>query len=294
MVDFPTDPDAREAEPSDVLLTIRPRKIAIYAAIGASAVILVGIFVALKLRSADTGVIFRTSDALAMVGLGLLFAGGLLLTARPRLRAYPEGLRVRNIVGERFVSWVLIERIAFPEGAVWAQLQLADDELMSVMAIQSMDKQRAVDALKRVRSLHERYAPPRPLPAVRTSPESRPARRAHWVGSNRSICRRRHSGRERSVGGSTPERLGLRKVVSSRSASGRLRARSGRLRDVVGVGPDTGRRRESSLRRRIDDLHRAPGPARPVPPSTRGRRPGARPIRPGKQRRAVRGRRPTR
>ena len=150
---------------------MRPRRIAIYAAIGAAAVVAVGIFVALKLRSSDTGVIFRTSDALAMAGLGLLFAGGLMLTARPRLRADAAGLRVRNIVGERFVPWPVVERIAFPEGAVWAQLELADDEVMSVMAIQSMDKERAVVALHGVRALHDRYAPPTsrreraPLPA---------------------------------------------------------------------------------------------------------------------------------
>lgn len=167
MTDRPNDPGTTEPAP----LTVRPRRIAIYAAIGAAAVVAVGIFVALKLRSSDTGVIFRTSDALAMAGLGLLFAGGLMLTARPRLRADAAGLRVRNIVGERFVPWPVVERIAFPEGAVWAQLELADDEVMSVMAIQSMDKERAVVALHGVRALHDRYAPPTsrreraPLPA---------------------------------------------------------------------------------------------------------------------------------
>lgn len=160
MTDLPRDPDLEPAHDGTPLLTVRPRRIAIYAAIGATAVVAVGIFVALKLRSSDTGVFFRTTDALAMVGLGLLFAGGLMLTARPRLQADAEGLRVRNIVGEKFVAWPLIERIAFPEGSVWAQLELADDEVMSVMAIQGMDKQRAVDALREVRALHDRYAPP--------------------------------------------------------------------------------------------------------------------------------------
>jgi hypothetical protein len=141
------------------LLTVRPRRIAIYAAIGASAVIAVGLFVAVKLRSSDTGAFFRTSDAVAMAGLGLLFAAGLSLLARPRLRADATGLRVRNIIAERFVPWPVVERIAFPEGAVWAQVELADDEVMSLMAIQRMDKERAVVALREVRALHARFAP---------------------------------------------------------------------------------------------------------------------------------------
>lgn len=171
MTDLPLDPDREPAHDQSPLLTVRPRRIAIYASIGAVAVIAVGVFVAIKLRSSDTGVFFRTSDALSMVGLGLLFAGGLMLTARPRLRADSAGLRVRNIVGEKFVAWPVIQRIAFPPGSVWAQLELADDEVMSVMAIQGMDKQRAVDALREVRALHDRYAPPStrrerpPLPA---------------------------------------------------------------------------------------------------------------------------------
>lgn len=170
MSELPTDPD--QATPAGTpLLTVRPRRIAIYAAVGATAVILVGVFVALKLRSSDTGVVFRDSDALAMGLLGLLFAGGLMLTARPRLRADAAGLRVRNIIGEKFVPWPVVQRIAFPEGSVWAQLELADDEVMSVMAIQAMDKERAVVALREVRALYDHYAPPAtrteraPLPA---------------------------------------------------------------------------------------------------------------------------------
>ncbi|WP_111767510.1 PH domain-containing protein [Nakamurella deserti] len=165
----PAAPPATGPTPGAV--TVRPRRIAVYAAIGAAAVILVGVFVALKLRGSDTGVYFRTSDAVAMAGLGLLFAGGIMLTARPRLRADAHGLRVRNIVGERFVPWPVIERISFPEGAVWAQLELADDEVMSVMAIQSMDKERAVVALREVRALYDHHAPPQtrrqrtPVPA---------------------------------------------------------------------------------------------------------------------------------
>ena len=157
-------------------VVVRPKRIAIYATIGATAVVLVGVFVALKLSSSDTGVYFRSSDAIAMAVLGLLFAGGIMLTARPRLRADADGLRVRNIVGERYVPWPVVLRIAFPEGAVWAQLELADDEVMSVMAIQSMDKHRAVVALREVRALHDHYAPPETRTARPPVPDEDPNR----------------------------------------------------------------------------------------------------------------------
>ncbi len=143
-----------------VLLTVRPRRITIYAAIASVIVVAVTVFVAVKLRSSDTGVIFRTSDAIAVVGLGLFFAAGLMLLARPRMRISADGIRVRNVVGERYVPWPIVQRLAFPEGSVWAQLEMADDEQMAVMALQAMDRSRAVESLRAARELITRYAPP--------------------------------------------------------------------------------------------------------------------------------------
>jgi Bacterial PH domain len=162
---LPADPDQPVRHRSPVLLTVRPHRIAIYASVAAVLIVAVMVFVAIRLRSSDTGVIFRASDAMAMVGLGLLFAAGLMLTARSRLRVDATGMWVRNVFGERFVAWPLIQRVAFPEGSVWAQLELADDEIVSVMAIQALDRSRAVEALKRVRALHAQYAPKPPTRA---------------------------------------------------------------------------------------------------------------------------------
>ncbi len=249
--------------------TVRPRRIAIYAAIGAAAVVIVGeVFVALKLRSSDTGVIFRTSDALAMAGLGLLFAGGLMLTARPRLRADAAGLRVRNIVGERFVPWPVVERIAFPEGAVWAQLELADDEVMSVMAIQSMDKERAVVALHEVRALHDRYAPPtsRRAAAARCRPRTRTVRSGGW----RSSTGRRRPRAGASAAGAD-DRTGASPTHRPADASDRPDLMEARV-SAAGGGS-----------------RRGPARAGPEPRSTRGTPPAGRRGRPGTRRRAARG-----
>ena len=44
------------------------------------------IVIGLLLKIGSTGVIFQTSDQIAMAGLGLVLAGLVLLFARPRLR----------------------------------------------------------------------------------------------------------------------------------------------------------------------------------------------------------------
>lgn len=150
---------------ADHLLQIRPRKITIMASIAAAAIVITMTIVGLTLvRDEATmrvdGVYFRTADAVSMVLLGVLAAGGILILARPRLRVDAEGVRIRNVFSEKRVPWTLIERVAFPESSPWAQVILADDEYVSVMAIQAMDKQRAVDALREVRTLQAQYGPP--------------------------------------------------------------------------------------------------------------------------------------
>ena len=142
-----------------VLFTTRPRRITIYAGVASAIVVGVSVYVSITLRSGDTGVIFRTSDAVAVMLLGVLFAAGLMLVGRPRLRISADGMWVRNILGEKFVPWPLVRRLAFPEGSNWAQLEMADDEQMPVMAIQAMDRQRAVESLRTARSLIDRFAP---------------------------------------------------------------------------------------------------------------------------------------
>jgi hypothetical protein len=47
--------------------------------------------------------------------------------------------------------------VSFPIGARWARVDLPDDEYVPVMAIQSVDKERAVDAMDTVRALVAQY-----------------------------------------------------------------------------------------------------------------------------------------
>lgn len=129
----------------------------------ASAVVLVAVFavVAALLRRTPTGVYFRASDQVAMVLLGFLLAGAVLLFTRPRVRAGADGVEVRNVLTTRTVPWDLILRVSFPDGAPWARLELPDDEYIAVMAIQASDGRHALQAIRGLRAVHAEHTMPR-------------------------------------------------------------------------------------------------------------------------------------
>ncbi|MCA1820343.1 MAG: PH domain-containing protein [Pseudonocardiaceae bacterium] len=147
-----------------VFFEARPRKARRVAV--AAAVVLVVVFtvVAVLLRRTPTGVYFRFSDQVAMVLLGLLLAGAVLLFVRPRVRAIADGVEVRNVLTTRVVPWDLVLRVSFPDGAPWARVELPDDEYIAVMAIQAVDGRYAVDAIRSLRAVQAEHSAPGTLP----------------------------------------------------------------------------------------------------------------------------------
>ncbi|GLZ35957.1 membrane protein [Lentzea sp. NBRC 105346] len=141
-------------------LEVRPRKVKRVA--WAAAILLVVLFtvVGLLLGRSDTGVIFRVSDQVAMIVLGVLMAGGILLLTRPRVRASSEGVEVRNVLTSHSFKWTDVLAVSFPDGASWARLELPDDEYVSVMAVQAADREHAVAAVRALRSLHRAASRP--------------------------------------------------------------------------------------------------------------------------------------
>lgn len=138
-------------------LDVRPRKTARFAIGIAILLVAFHTLCAVLLRMSDTGVYFRTNDQFAMVGLGLLLGGGVLLLARPRLRVGASGVRVRNAFSEKELPWSEVLGVSFPDGAAWARIELDDDEYIPVLAIQSNDREYAVDAVQRFRKLGQKY-----------------------------------------------------------------------------------------------------------------------------------------
>ena len=140
-------------------LEVRPH-LTPYCAYGAAAVIVISaVAVGVLLKISSTGVIFQTADQIAMALLGVIIAGAVLLFARPRMRIGAPGVAVRNLFGYRLIPWSDVVGVTFPRGARWARVDLPDDEYVPVMAIQAVDKERAVDAMDRVRGLLVRYRP---------------------------------------------------------------------------------------------------------------------------------------
>ena len=140
-------------------LEVRPQRVK-YVAYGAAAVIIVvHITVGALLKIGRTGVIFQTSDQIAMAILGFILAGLVLLFTRPRLRVGPAGIAVRNVLTDKLIPWADVAGVSFPLGARWARIDLPDDEYVPAMAIQSIDKLHAVDAMDALRELVVRYRP---------------------------------------------------------------------------------------------------------------------------------------
>jgi hypothetical protein len=140
--------------PTGQPLVLRPRRAVISSVVGAVLVAVLFVVIAVLLETTPTGVYFRLADQVSIGLIGLLIAGGLLLMARPRVRADAEGIEVRNVFATRRLPWSDVVRVAFPDGASWARLELPDDEYLPVLALQATDRDRAVAGITRLRELH--------------------------------------------------------------------------------------------------------------------------------------------
>lgn len=111
------------------------------------------------LKAGSSGVVFQTSDQVAIGLLGVVIAGAILLFTRPRLRIGPTGVLVRNLLGERLITWSELVGVSFPASSRWARIDLPGDEYVPVMAIESIDKERAIAAMQELRAQLARHRP---------------------------------------------------------------------------------------------------------------------------------------
>jgi hypothetical protein len=95
--------------------------------------------------------VFHSSDQIAMILLGLLAGLGILLFTRPRVEADATGIRVRNLMGGYEVPWEVVRAVQFGKGSPWATLELRDDDLVTMMAVQAADKGYAVKTVRALR-----------------------------------------------------------------------------------------------------------------------------------------------
>lgn len=142
-----TDPEA--------LVVIRPRKIRrVCWVLAPTVAVLFAVLGTLLTGSGGEGVVFQPGDQIAMIVLGLLFAAGILLFTRPKVTADQSRIKIQNILGGYDLPWSVVRRIRFDRGNPWVSLELEDDDVVAVMAVQAADKEHAVAATRRLRALH--------------------------------------------------------------------------------------------------------------------------------------------
>ncbi|GAB3657784.1 PH domain-containing protein [Glycomyces tarimensis] len=137
-------------------LDYKPRKSRIGA--WAGAIMFAGSFFALSFSlgaRTEGGGTVHPADQAAMIGLGVIGAALILSFLRLRVRADEHGVEIRNVVATHRLPWELVADVSLPERVQWATLELADDDEISIMAIQITDKERAVAAIKHLRALLE-------------------------------------------------------------------------------------------------------------------------------------------
>ena len=138
----------------------RPRRIRWVAGLSAAAVVVLFTVLSFGLHGA-TGEgpgQFARGDQTAMIGLGVLIGLGILAFTRPRVRADAEAVRVRNVIGGYDLPWSVVRAVRFDRNSPWAVLELHDDETVPVHALQAVDKEYALDAVRTLRTLHKAAA----------------------------------------------------------------------------------------------------------------------------------------
>jgi len=137
----------------------RPRRTRVVAWVAAAVTMLAatGLAVALSGSIGPGRAAFGTADRFAMIGLGVIGAAALLTLTRPLVEADDDGIRVRNVIGDTRLPWAAVRGIRFDRGTSWATLELPDDEVIGVLAVQAVDKQHAVDAVRALRARHAAY-----------------------------------------------------------------------------------------------------------------------------------------
>ena len=133
-------------------LVVRPHKVRQVVIPVAALLVVIFVVLAVTLNGASTGVHLGISDKVSLAVVGVILAGAVLLPARSRVRADADGVEVRNLLFGRVVPWRDIRGVAFPDGAPWARLELPQDEYVPVVAIQAMDGERAVTAIRELRA----------------------------------------------------------------------------------------------------------------------------------------------
>ena len=135
-------------------LSARPIVMARIGYASAAIVFVVFVVTALLEKSHNAGAHFGDSDQVGTVVIGVVLAGLCLMPTRPRLIADVHAVRLRSFLGGwREVPWNLIVRVEFPNKVRFARVVLPGEETLAIYAVQRLDKEQAVESMRRLRAL---------------------------------------------------------------------------------------------------------------------------------------------
>lgn len=134
-------------------------------AVLAGVILAVAVVMTLTLPATQNTVVdYGVLDQVAILGLGLALAAGVVFLGRFRVDADETGVRVRNLVVRHQVPWTSVRAVRFERTSPWGALLLENGDEISLHALQAVDGERAVRAVERLRALHAAARANDPIP----------------------------------------------------------------------------------------------------------------------------------
>lgn len=136
-------------------VTAVPRRLRLLLAVLAVVVLVVMAVVALSLPSTTNTVVnYGVVDQVAMAGIGVVLAVGVLFLGRSRVDADADGVRVRNLLVRHEYTWQQVRAVRFERKSAWGSLALENGDEVSLLGLQASDGEYAVRAIEGLRALH--------------------------------------------------------------------------------------------------------------------------------------------
>jgi hypothetical protein len=140
---------------SEDVLTARPQRMSRIGWLSSAVVLAVFVVVALLMKRDNAGASFGDKDQVATVVIGIILAGLCIMPTRPRLYADRQVIRLRAFLGGwRTIPWDVVLRVEFPGNVRFARLVLPGEETLAIYAVQRMDREYAVAAMRDLRRLY--------------------------------------------------------------------------------------------------------------------------------------------
>ncbi len=136
-------------------VTAVARRLRLLLALLAGVVLVVTAIVVVTLPSTTNTVVdYGVVDQVALAGLGILLAVGVLSLGRSRVDADASGVRVRNLLIHHVLPWQSVRAVRFERKSAWGSLALENGDEVSLLGLQAVDGEYAARAVEGLRALH--------------------------------------------------------------------------------------------------------------------------------------------